>query len=365
MLTDSNGEVIHLSSHEKQIINTNRCGELTVYIQGQLHHASTKAVFLTVHDMGSNHAEFCKFVDHPSMADVKERSIFIHVDLPGQQDNAPDLPDDFQFPCMRTMSNALVEVIDALKIPYVIGMGEGAGANILLRFGMDHPQRSLGLVLIHCTSSSAGVMEHFRDKLINWKLSHMGMNPTAEQYLLFHKFGRSLEEQLEQAENKENVISEFQQKLRCSINPRNLRCYVESFLNRTDVSEILESRLKTDVMLVTGTLASHLHTVHTMAAHLNKTKSTLVQIDGVGDVLNEAPEKFTTNLVLFVQGLGKLSSLPPSGSWNRTRTTSGGSMEEGRRARSMSMEEYDVPNVRRLSIVKKEKEKEKQITENE
>lgn len=41
-------------------------------------------------------------------------------------------------------------------------------------------------------------------------------------------------------------------------------------------------------MLVTGTLASHLHTVHTMAAHLNKTKSTLVQIDGVGDVLNEA-----------------------------------------------------------------------------
>ena len=41
-------------------------------------------------------------------------------------------------------------------------------------------------------------------------------------------------------------------------------------------------------MLVTGTLASHLHTVHTMAAHLDKTKSTLVQIDGVGDVLNEA-----------------------------------------------------------------------------
>ena len=58
--------------------------------------------------------------------------------------------------------------------------------------------------------------------------------------------------------------------------------------SRTDVSETLEARLKTDVMLVTGTLASHLHTVHTMAAHLDKTKSTLVQIDGVGDVLNEA-----------------------------------------------------------------------------
>lgn len=41
-------------------------------------------------------------------------------------------------------------------------------------------------------------------------------------------------------------------------------------------------------MLVAGSLASHLHTVRTMANHLNKTKSTLVLIDGVGDVLNEA-----------------------------------------------------------------------------
>jgi hypothetical protein len=255
---------------------------------------------------------------------------------------------------MRTLSNGLVEVLDSLRIPYVIGLGEGAGANILLRFGMDHPQRSLGLILIHCTSTAAGIMEHFRDKLINWKLTNMGMNPTAEQYLVFHKFGRSLEEQLELAENKENVIMEFQQKLRCSINPRNLRRYVETFLKRTDVSEILESKLKTDVMLVTGTLASHLHTVHTMAAHLNKTKSTLVLIDGVGDVLNEAPEKFVTNLVLYVQGLGKLSSLPLNGCWNRTRTTSAGSENDGRRTRSMSMEEYDIPNVRRLSLKKKD-----------
>lgn len=54
------------------------------------------------------------------------------------------------------------------------------------------------------------------------------------------------------------------------------------------MSEVLESQLKTDVMLVAGSLASHLHTVRTMANHLNKTKSTLVLIDGVGDVLNEA-----------------------------------------------------------------------------
>lgn len=64
--------------------------------------------------------------------------------------------------------------------------------------------------------------------------------------------------------------------------------YLLTLFSRTDLSEVLESQLKTDVMLVAGSLASHLHTVRTMANHLNKTKSTLVLIDGVGDVLNEA-----------------------------------------------------------------------------
>lgn len=51
---------------------------------------------------------------------------------------------------------------------------------------------------------------------------------------------------------------------------------------------MLESKLTTNVMLVAGSLASHLHTVHTMASHMDKTKSTLVIIDGIGDVLLEA-----------------------------------------------------------------------------
>ncbi len=63
------------------------------------------------------------------------------------------------------MGHGLVEVLDALQLDYVIGLGEGAGANILARFGMEHPQRCLGLILIHCTSTAAGVMEYFRDKV--------------------------------------------------------------------------------------------------------------------------------------------------------------------------------------------------------
>ena len=37
---------------------------------------------------------FHDFVEHPVMKDIKERSIFIHVDLPGQEDDAANLPEE-------------------------------------------------------------------------------------------------------------------------------------------------------------------------------------------------------------------------------------------------------------------------------
>ncbi|CAF5040574.1 unnamed protein product, partial [Rotaria socialis] len=32
--------------------------------------------------------------------------------------------------------------------------------------------------------------EMMKDKLNNWKLIHKGMNPDAEAYLIWHRFGR-------------------------------------------------------------------------------------------------------------------------------------------------------------------------------
>lgn len=90
----------------------------------------------------------------------------------------------FAFPSLQTLGEDLVTVLDYLHVKYVIGLGEGAGwvllweytrfrnniikcditsiiyrANVLARFGLKHPSRCLGLILINCTGSAATVLE--------------------------------------------------------------------------------------------------------------------------------------------------------------------------------------------------------------
>jgi len=290
------------------------------------------------------------------MVEIKERSVFIHVDIPGQEDNSADLSDDFHFPTMQMLGEDLVTVLDFLHVKYVIGLGEGAGANILLRFGMAHPSRCLGLILVNVTAGKTSVMDYFKDKFMNWKLGSVGHNPSTEQYLVFHKFGHKVEEQLENDQevlkDREKTILDYQAKLRSAINAKNLKLYVNAFLNRKDITGQLEKNLKIDTLLLAGAKGSYGSTVQQLHALMDKQKTQLLKIDDVGDVMNEAPEKVAQSILLFCKGQGLLTSVAMPGV-ERQRTCSGGEGDAPAqllRQRTMSMEEYDKPNIRRLSI---------------
>ena len=41
-------------------------------------------------------------------------------------------------------------------------MGHGAGANIMMRFGMVHSQRCLGIVLLHPTAMNATLFDNIQ-----------------------------------------------------------------------------------------------------------------------------------------------------------------------------------------------------------
>jgi protein NDRG1 len=336
----------------KHIVPTERCGPLSVYVQGDLSQQDKRAIFLTVHDLGCNHTSFHDFVEHPTMCEIKERSVFIHVDIPGQEDNATDLADDFQFPTMQMIGEDLVTVLDFLHIKYVIGLGEGAGANILLRFGMAHASRCLGLILVNVTAGKTSVMDYFKDKFRNWKLGQVGHNPTTEQYLVFHKFGHQLAAENDDVlKDREKTILDYQAKLRSAINAKNLKRYVDAFLSRKDITGQLEKNLKIDTLLLAGTKGSYGSTVQQLHTMMDKQKTQLLKIDDVGDVVNEAPEKVAQSILLFCKGQGLLTSVAMPGV-ERQRTISGGEGDAPNlnRQRTMSMEEYDKPNIRRLSI---------------
>lgn len=74
-------------------------------------------------------------------------------------------PSSFNFPSLQMLGEDLVTILDFLHVKYVIGLGEGAGANVLARFGLAHASRLVGLILINCTGSAASVIENFKNKV--------------------------------------------------------------------------------------------------------------------------------------------------------------------------------------------------------
>uniref|UniRef100_F1KZG5 Protein NDRG3 n=1 Tax=Ascaris suum TaxID=6253 RepID=F1KZG5_ASCSU len=313
-------------------IQTPKCGFIHVYVQGNLEDRNGKTIIMTVHDVGTNYKTFVRFCNHPSMADVKAKSIFIHVCIPGQEDNAPDFVGEF--PTLAQLGEDLVCVLDKLDIKTCIAFGEGAGANIICRFAMSSPNRIMGICLVHCTSTTAGLIEYCKDKLINMRLESGVMSQGAWDYLAMHKFGSS------DKKEKQAYIEE----LKSCLNPKNLSKYLFSFCKRSDLSAIIGTKLDNmDALLVTGARASHLHTVYTTHKSMNKKKTTLLVVDNVSDVMAEAPEKLARSLILLCKGCGVLSGVAIPG-MERQRTLSS-SMEEADRPRRLSMTQPSPPPV--------------------
>ncbi|KAK6765492.1 hypothetical protein RB195_025418 [Necator americanus] len=215
-----------------------------------------------------------------------------------------------------------------------IVFGEGAGANILCRFAMENPNRILGTILVHCTSTTAGIVEYCKDKVINMRLENDIMTDGAWEYLVTHKFGT--------ANKKERQM--FVDQLKKTLNPRNLSKYLLSFTKRTDLSGSIGSKLdNVDTLLVSGSKASHLHTVYTTQKSMNRRKTTLLVVDNVADVLQEAPDNMARSFILLCKGCGVLSGVAIPG-MERQRTLSS-SMEEADRPRRLSVTQPNLPPV--------------------
>ena len=169
---------------------------------------------------------------------------------------------------------------------------------------------------------------------------------------MLHRFGYNLED-IDSDEDLAKALDEYKERIQeTKVNNKNAEWYVKTFLQRDDISARL-SKIPDDMLLICGSRSAYAHNMETMFQHCNRTKVSNLKIDDIGDVLEDAPSKLANSLLLFCKGLGWLTTLQHPGverqrSASQSSTGSGsGGPNLGRR---MSMEEYDRPNIRRLSL---------------
>ena len=101
-----------------------------------------------------------------------------------------DINFSYVYPTMDELSEQLLFVFGHFGLKSVIGFGVGAGANILARFALAHPEKVNALCLINCVSTQAGWIEWGYQKLNVRHLRSQGMTQGVLDYLMWHHFGR-------------------------------------------------------------------------------------------------------------------------------------------------------------------------------
>ncbi|XP_011298710.1 protein NDRG3 isoform X1 [Fopius arisanus] len=286
-------------------------GTILVAVQGN----RAKPAILTYHDLGLNYiSSFQAFFNYIDMRVLLENFCVYHVNAPGQEEGAPILPEDYVYPTMDELADQLLFVLGHYGLKTVIGFGVGAGANILARFALAHPEKVNALCLINCVSTVAGWIEWGYQKLNVRHLRSQGMTQGVLDYLMWHHFGRGTEER------NHDLVQVYTNYFERTVNPTNLAPFIDSYVRRTDLNITREldptrkkdgSTLGVPVINITGSLSPHVDDTVTLNGRLDPTNSSWMKISDCGMVLEEQPGKVSEAFRLFLQGEGYVAPLSP------------------------------------------------------
>jgi len=316
-------EFLSLTNLNKQVVQMEKCGQVEVYVEGDLDKLrDTSNVLLTVHDVGSSYLSWVQVTKHEDAREVRARSVFLHVSVCGQAPDSDELETDFTFPSMQDLGMELVEVLDQLKVKTVVAMGDGAGANIVMRFAMSQPDRVHGVVLVNC-SAAAGQESDDRNKMLVTPRFLVGINK-------LHK-------------EKMSMLDGTMK-----INTKNVNKFEKSFRKRSDLTRHLAGNISFDTLVITGMKSKVVKDSEEILKEVAAGICSIIRLDDVDDVLVDATDKLVDAIILFCQGLGLL----PSTRRRASRTLSVSSQGKTSLAKDsrVSMEQLDQPNVRRLSF---------------
>uniref|UniRef100_A0A8V0ZT05 NDRG family member 3 n=1 Tax=Gallus gallus TaxID=9031 RepID=A0A8V0ZT05_CHICK len=305
-----------------------------------------RPVILTYHDIGLNHKScFNAFFNFEDMQEITHHFAVCHVDAPGQQEGAPPFPSGYQYPTMDELAEMLPAVLTHLNLKSFIGIGLGAGAYVLSRCALSHPDLVEGLVLINVDPCAKGWIDWAASKFSGWTTNIVDI-------VLAHHFGH------EELQANLDLIQTYRLHIAQDINQDNLQLFLTSYNSRRDleierpvigVNENTAKTLKCPALLVVGDNSPAVEAVVECNSRLDPTKTTLLKMADCGGLPQVVqPGKLTEAFKYFVQGMGyipyvQLSHLStesvPAASMTRlmrSRTHSSSSVGSGESIRSRS-----------------------------
>ncbi|KAI2570181.1 NDRG2 isoform 33, partial [Pan troglodytes] len=105
-----------------------------------------RPAILTYHDVGLNYKScFQPLFQFEDMQEIIQNFVRVHVDAPGMEEGAPVFPLGYQYPSLDQLADMIPCVLQYLNFSTIIGVGVGAGAYILARYALNHPDTVEGL----------------------------------------------------------------------------------------------------------------------------------------------------------------------------------------------------------------------------
>lgn len=293
-------------------------GPILVAQQGRKFRSqSSQCCIITFHDLGLNYlSNFQAFLNYHMMRPVAERMPVFHINAPGQEDNAEDLPSDYFYPSINQLAESVRTVCNYYGIDQAICIGVGLGANVMARVALKNPDLVNGLFLINPVPTPAGWIEWAYQKRniyylqnLNTGLSQLGTDIYHKSafpqciidHLIWHHFGTPLEERsLDLMNMYKSYFSSYK------INPRNLALLLESYLKRDDIGVVRDGdcQIACSTLILCGNDSPYLEDTVSMNQRLDPSRSTWMKLFDCGVALDEQPEKVSEAFILFVKGLG-------------------------------------------------------------
>lgn len=301
-------------------------GMIHVILHGTVN--TRRPAILTIHDVGLNSKTcFSPLFKFDEMQEIIKSFTLIHVDIPGQEDNAAAYPMGYQYPSMENIAEMIPSVLKNFNFRTVIGVGVGTGAYILSKFALSHPDSVEGVVLVNFDPNAKGWMDWAAQKLTTL------MSSLTEQ-ILCHLFSQE-----EMSANAE-LLQSHRERISKAPNLVNIELLWKSYNSRRDLVIERNNTFKCPVLLVVGDQAPYEEAAIDINSKLDPTTTSFLKMADAGGLPQiTQPAKVTEAFKYFIQGMGYMaSSVMTRLSRSRTASlTSSYSIEDARsRSRTLS-----------------------------